>query len=75
MASLKKDLTPLQTCKGPVRDLFSTFKNLRSRAQSRSATRKNDGQDLRERFKPFNNKFGKKKPKQKIDGEDEAEFK
>ena len=58
-----------------MRDLFQNFKNMRQRAQSRNSTKKNDPNDLRERFKPLNNKFGKKKPKQKIGGDEEAEFK
>ena len=62
MSSLVKDRTPLQNCKGPVRDLFQNFKSMRQRSQSRNSTKKNDPNDLRERFKPLNNKFGKKKP-------------
>lgn len=69
---------------GATKDLTSEFFRQRSRAQQRglrAATRSDDSllREKMERFKPLNNKFGKKKKKEKCQddeaGDAEPEYK
>ena len=69
MTSLIKERSSLQNCKGCTRDLTAEFNNFKKK-KTPGFNWQEEEQKLRERFKPLNSKFSKKKPKEKVDSDE-----